>query len=130
VTSDLRSDRGDIVLGWLTRLVAVLGVFGLLAFDGVALVQSRFQADDRATTAASAAATAYASTHDAQQAFDAAYATVVDGDTIETGTFAVAADGSVSLRLHHEAVTMLLQRVAPLRKYADAVGTGTARPPS
>src|SRR5438552_3888444 len=55
-------DRGDIVLGWLTKLIVVLGVLGLLGFDAISLVQSRFQASDRATTAASAAADSYKAT--------------------------------------------------------------------
>jgi hypothetical protein len=124
------SDRGDIVLGWLTKLVVVLGVLGVLGFDGVALVQSRFQAADRATAAASAAATDFATTKDLQKAYDAAFATLADGDTIETKTFTVSTDGKVSLRLHHTAVTLLLHKVGPLKRYADVVGTGEARPAS
>ena len=125
-----RDDRGDIVLGWLTKLVVVLGVLGVVGFDAVALVQSRFQAADRATTAASAAATDFASSKDLQKAYDAAYATLADGDTIETKTFAVGTDGTVRLRLHHETVTVLMHKIGPLKKYTDAVGTGEARPPS
>ena len=52
-----RGDRGDIVLGWLTKLAVVLGVLGVIAFDGIAVVQAHFQASDRATTAASATQT-------------------------------------------------------------------------
>ncbi|MFN2522057.1 MAG: hypothetical protein ABR614_01895 [Mycobacteriales bacterium] len=123
-------DRGDIVLGWLTKLVVVLGLLGIVGFDGVALVQSRFQAADRATTAASAAATDFATSKDPQKAYDAAFATLVDGDTIETTTFTVGTDGTVTLRLHHATTTLLLHKVGPLKKYGDAVGTGTARPSS
>ena len=123
-------DRGDIVLGWLTRLVVVLSVLGLVGFDGLSLAQSRFQASDRATTAASAASTSWTQTKNLQAAFNAAYATTQDGDTIETKTFAVTPDGKVTLRLHHTATTLLLQRVRALRHYAEAVETGTARPAS
>jgi hypothetical protein len=121
-------DRGDIVLGWLTKVVVVLGVLGLLSFDGVSLVQARFQASDRATTAASEAADSYKSTKDLQKAYDAAMATVHDGDTIETKTFTIADDGTVTLRLHHKATTLLVRRVRALRSWADAVGTGEGRP--
>lgn len=123
-----RCDRGDIVLGWLTKVVVVLGVLGLLSFDGVSLVQARFQASDRAATAASDAADAYKSSKDPQQAYDAAVATLKDHDTIETKTFTVADDGTVTLRLHHEATTLFLHRVRALRRWADAVGTGEGRP--
>jgi hypothetical protein len=120
-------DRGDIVLGWLTKLVVIIGLLGLVGFDGVSLVQARFQAADRATRAAEAASDSYATAKDVQAAFDAAYATTVDGDVIETKTFAIAPDGTVRLRLHHTATTLLLYRVKALQHYADAVGTGTAR---
>jgi hypothetical protein len=123
----IHGDRGDIVLGWLTRLVVVIGLLGLVGFDGVSLVQARFQAADRATRAAEAASDSYATAKDVQAAFDAAYATTLDGDVIETKTFTVAPDGTVTLRLHHTATTLLLYRVKALQHYADAVGTGTAR---
>lgn len=124
----MNNDRGDIVLGWLTKLVVILGVLGLLAFDGISLVQARIQAADRATTAAIAAADEYRSSRDVQKAYDAAHATVVGSDTIETSTFRVDATGTVTLRLHHEATTLLVQRIPPLRSWTDAVGTGSGRP--
>ena len=123
----MQGDRGDIVLGWLTKLVVVIGLLGLVGFDGVSLAQARFQAADRATTAADAAAESFAGTKTLQTAFDAAYATTRDGDVIETTTFAVAPDGTVTLRLHHTATTLLLHRVKALQHYAEAVGTGKAR---
>jgi hypothetical protein len=124
----MQGDRGDIVLGWLTKLVVILGVLGLFAFDGISLAQARFQAADRATTAASAAADDYKLNHDVQKAYNAAFATVSGGDTIETKTFAVGTDGTVTLRLHHEATTLIVQRIGPMKKWADAVETGEGRP--
>ena len=121
-------DRGDIVLGWLTKVVVVLGVLGLLSFDGVSLVQARFQASDRAATAASEAADNYKSTKDPQQAYDAAMATVSGKDTIETKSFTIADDGTVTLRLHHEATTLFIRRIRALHSWTDAVGTGEGRP--
>jgi hypothetical protein len=123
-------DDGDIVLGWLTRLTLALGLLALVGFDALSLVQARVQAADRAGTAAAAAAQDFATSRDLQHAFDAAYATVGDGDTIETGTFRVAPDGTVTLRLHHEAATLLVAKVPVLRPWADAVGTGRSRPDS
>jgi len=130
VRGDWRADRGDIVLGWLTKLAVVLGVLGLVAFDGISLVQARFQAADRATTAASAAADDYKTNHDLQKAYNAAFTTLSSGDTIETKTFQVTTDGTVTLRLHHLATTLVLQHIGPLKHYADAVETGEGRPAS
>lgn len=123
-----QGERGDVVLGWLTRLVAVLAALGVIGFDCVSLAQARFQAADRATTAASAAADAFKASHDLQSAFNAAYATLPAGDTIETKTFTIAPDGTVRLRLHHEAPTLLVSKIGPLKKWQDAVETGEAKP--
>src|SRR5438477_351831 len=41
---DFASDRGDIVLGWLTRVVVTLAVVALIAFDSIAIVTSRLGA--------------------------------------------------------------------------------------
>lgn len=126
----MRGDRGDIVLGWLTKLVVILGVLGVIGFDAISLVQARFQAADHATTAAVAAADDYRQNRDLQRAYNAAFATVSGSDTIETKTFAVAADGTVTLRLHREATTLMVGRIGPLKHFADAVATGTGRPPA
>lgn len=126
--SGSQGERGDVVLGWLTRLVAVLAALGVLGFDAVSLVQARFQAADRATTAASAAADAFRASRDLQTAFNAAYATVQGGDTIETKTFSIAPDGTVTLRLHHQVPTLLVSKIGPLKRWQDAVETGEAKP--
>lgn len=126
----VNGDRGDVVLGWLTKLVVILGLLGLVAFDGISLAQARFQAADHATTAASAAADDYKANHDLQKAYNAAFATVSGNDTIETKTFQVATDGTVTLRLHHEATTLILNHIGPLKHWADAVETGEGRPAS
>ena len=79
------------MLGWFTKLVLVLGVLGLLGFDGISLLRTDFSAADQASTAASAAADAYKNSHDVQLSYNAALAAVAgNGDTIETTTFAVA----------------------------------------
>jgi hypothetical protein len=124
------ADRGDIVLGWLTKLVATLAVLGVIAFDGISLVQARVQASDRATTAAAAASDEYRASHDVQKAYNAAFATLTGDDTIETKTFRVTQDGAVKLRLHHVGTTLLVQRIGPIKHWAEAVETGAARPSS
>lgn len=119
-------DRGDIVLGWLTKLVVILSVVGILGFDLIAIGQAHIQASDRAGTAARAAAEAYSSSKNVQTAYDAAFATLTDGDTIPPTTFVVAQDGSVDLRLNHSAVTLFVHRIGPLASQADVSSTGKA----
>lgn len=118
-------DSGSIVLGWLTKLALSVAVFGLVAFDGIALVTTHFQAADHAETAALAAADTWKSTHDVQAAYNAAVAEVdASGETIDAKSFKVdASDGHVTLTLHHEAATLWMHRVGPLKKYVDVSAT-------
>ena len=125
----MRADHGDVVLSWLTKVVASLAVLGLAGFDGVSLVAARFSAADHAQTAATAAADAWSRTRNVQQAYDAAAAAIAtSGDSIETTTFTVAADGAVHLTLHRQATTLLLHRVPALRSWLDASETARGRP--
>ena len=123
-------DSGSIVLGWLTRLTLVVALFGLLAFDGIALVKTSFTAADHATGAAKAAADTYRSTKNAQAAYDAAVATVDPAsEGIDPKTFSVnPADGRVTLEVKSEAVTLWMQYLGPLKKYRVLTQTGTGAP--
>ncbi len=119
-------DRGDIVLGWLTRLALTLAVLGLVVFDGVALVAATFQTEDAATSAARAAAESFRSSHDVQKAYDAAYAEVADsGDSVGTKDFRVAADGRVTLSVTRTAHTLVLRKIGPLEHFATRTATAS-----
>lgn len=122
-------DSGSIVIGWLTKLAATIALFGLLAFDGIALATATFNATDHANTAASTAAEVYKSTRDLQAAYNAALLEVVeDNETVEATTFRVGPDGHVTLRLHREAATVWMQRIGPLKKFVDVKATGEGSP--
>ena len=121
-------DRGDIVLGWLTKLVAVLAVLGVLGFDAISLGAARFQAEDHAQLAARAAAESYRTGKDLQAAYDAAVAQVLEyGDTIDPQTFTVAPDGTVTLTLQRVASTMVVERIGPARDWVNMTSTVSAR---
>ena len=122
-------DRGDIVLGWLTKLVATLAVLGVLGFDAVSLGAARFQAEDHAQAAVRAANDAFRGSQDLQAAYDAALAEVAEhGDTIDPQTFTVAPDGTITLTLQRTAPTMLVEKVGPARDWAEVDVTVSARP--
>lgn len=126
---DRGDDRGDIVLGWLTKLTVTLALAGVVLFDGVSLVAARFQAADAAGAAARAAAEQYRDSKDVQQAYDAAYAEVAaQGDTVGTQDFRVGADGSVDLSVTREASTLVLEKIAPLRRFTVVTAGGSGRP--
>lgn len=123
------NDRGDIVLGWLTKLVVTLAVLGVIGFDLISLGTARFQAEDHAQNAVRAASEVYKTPADVQAAYDAALAAVVEhGDTIDPNSFAVSGDGTVTLTVHRTATTMLVEKIGPLRAWADVTRTVSASP--
>lgn len=127
----MSSDRGDIVLGWLTKLVATLAVLGVLGFDLLSLATARFQAEDHAQSAVRAASSAYRSTPSVQAAYDAAVAEVApQGDTVDAASFQVGPDGRVTLTLHRTAATMLVDKVGALRGWTEVATTVSAAPAS
>lgn len=122
-------DRGDVVLGWLARLVASLALVGLVGFDAVSIGVTQFQAEDHGQTAVRAAVESYRADKDVQLSYDAALGAVAaDGDSIDVEGYAVGADGSVTLRLRRVAPTLLVERVPPLRDWTDVTRTVTGRP--
>ncbi len=123
------TDSGSIVIGWLTRLVVVVGLFGLAAFDGIAVVSADVTAADHAGTAAAAAAESYKSSKDVQVCYDAAVAAIAgDGDTVEATTFRVTPDGHVSLVVDHTATTLWLHRIGPLAHLTHVTAKGAGSP--
>lgn len=124
-----RGERGDIILGWLTKLVVALAVVGTVGYDGVSLGIAQFAVEDDGATAARAAADAYRAKPDLQAAYDEAYLQVADsGDTVDAPSFAVGPDGAVTLTLRREVSTLLTHRIPPLRHWTEVTRTVTSRP--
>jgi hypothetical protein len=122
------SDRGDIVLGWLTRLTVVLALAGLVVFDVISLGVGRLRAEDSAAQAARAAVSTWRDTQDVQRAYEAALAQTRPEETIAPTSFTVTPEGAVTLTLRHTASTLVVEKVGPLRRYATSSATTTARP--
>ena len=123
------SDRGDIVLGWLTKLVVILSLLGVVGFDLASLASTRFQAEDHAQSAARAAARAWTGPATLQAAYDAAVAEVVEhGDTIDPQSFSVRPDGTVTLTLLRTAPTLVVEKVPPLKEFTEVRRTVSVTP--
>ena len=126
----MMNDRGDVVVGWLTRLLVIFAIVGVVIVDTVSVIQAHFGAQGDADLAAANASTAYAARHSTADAYAAAL-TVASGneETIDKRTFHVnPRTGAVTLRLTRTAQTVALERLAPLRKFGviTSVGTGSA----
>ncbi len=116
-----RTDRGDVLLGWLVRLVVVLGVLAVVAFDLISIGSARLTAQDQAQAAARAAADSWAGAHDPQRAFDSAVesARAADpADRVDPAGFSIDATGHAHLTVSRTARTLVVRRVGPLRHLA------------
>jgi hypothetical protein len=124
----VRSDRGDIVLGWLTRVVVVLAVVALLGFDGVQVGLSTVQLQDQANQAATAGRDAYAQHHDMAAALKAADAKAKEDNlqnTVVKGSFLVERDGAVSVKLTRPIHTVVAHYL-PITSLKTATSGGSA----
>lgn len=118
-----------MVLGWLSKLVIVLSVIGVLCLDGFAWTSARVGAQDSAERAGRAAVSAWQQTPDLQRAYDAALAEVAESsDVIDAPSFTAAPDGAVTLTLHRDASTLVLHRIPPLRHLTQLTATVVTRP--
>lgn len=127
----LAAERGDIVLGWLTKLIVALAIIGVVVFDSMAVVVARVSAEDDANTAAMAASDTWVAQrgeHNLQLAYNAAAAAVAGKDeTVLTNGFTIDPDGTVHLRLTKHATTLVMYRVGPLKKYTWVTVSGQGK---
>lgn len=126
-----RRDSGSIVLGWLTKVMLVLTIAGVVLFDGVSVGVARMSAQDDANNAATAAAADWKTNHNLQSAFDAAVASVSNPrERVLTRGFRIDPDGTTHLLLRRTATTLVMYRIGPLKKYGVITAKGEAPPPT
>jgi Flp pilus assembly protein TadG len=115
-------ERGDVVLGWLTRIALALTVTAVVAFDGVSVVTSRLGVQDDAADAARAASQTWQERHDVSAALSSAdQAASADNPTnaVDVATFRLDADGTAHVTVRREAPTILIRYVGPARRWAQ-----------
>ena len=124
----MHGDRGDIVVGWLTKIVVAIALVAVCAFEVVAIAITKVSTKDDATTAAFEASQVYQDTKDVQQAFSTAEAFALEHNgTIDPETFSVADDGRVTLKMRKEATSLVLFRISAAKKWLVVVEAGEAR---
>lgn len=112
-------ERGDIVLGWLTKLVVVLSALGLVAFDALSVGVASLSLADDGRAAAREASSVWLDTGRVQPTYDAAVRSAQDadpGNDVPADTFTIAADGTVTLTIRRTPPTLIAHRVGPLRE--------------
>jgi hypothetical protein len=124
------SDRGGIVIGWLTKIALVFAVAGFVLFDAISVGTTMANVADQGSTAAMEASATWDGTHDVQAAYNAAVASAIEqdpGNSVSPKTFAVDPDGTVHLTISREAKTLILFRWDKTRKWAEVSRTARAR---
>jgi hypothetical protein len=121
-------DRGDIVLGWLTRIVLGISITGVVAFDALSIGVAHVSAIDDANSAALSASQAWRAHHDPVAALQAAQQTASEhGETVLPSSLQVDSDGTVRLKITREATTLLVRRVPPLHSWITITAEGSGR---
>lgn len=125
------SDGGAIVLGWLTRVAVLLGVVGVLVFDGISLAVTRLSLQDDAEAAAIAGVHAFQETRNPERAYEAALFAVRTShptDTITPGSFNVRPDGTVTLTMQREADTLVAHYIPIVKEQLTMRADADAAP--
>ena len=119
---------GKIIIVWLV-LVALLGVVGL---DAASIIFTKFRLNDTASTAATAAATNYQNSRDADAACSAARESVLteDPDTQIPKNFCKIdpSSGLATIVVKKEAKTILAGRLSFTKDLAKVTDKETAGP--
>ena len=124
-------ERGAIVVGWLTKVVAALAILGIGGYDAVAIGAARVTLTDDANAAAEAANLAWNDSRgNVQAAYNAAYVWAQQhGVEAPVDDFSVERDGTIHLRLTKTTTTLVVHHIGPLKKYTTVSQPGTASTP-
>jgi hypothetical protein len=126
-------DRGDIILGWLTKLTVVLAIAGLGLFEAISIGTTIASVSDDGAYAAQQASSTWDDTKSLQKTYDAAVAAAAEQnpqDKVLVKGFSVDPDGTVHLRIARTARTLLLYRWSKTKPWTyivrDAQGRSVA----
>ncbi len=131
----LRSERGSVVVGGLTKLLLLLLVVGVIAYDGIAIGYTKFSASNHGKSAADIAGDVWRETGDINKAYEAAQAKLdPTGEKIVAKTFSIRSeDDTVSFTVTTTASTLIAQQVGftrPMTKISVDIKTDSAAPSS
>ena len=115
--SRLHGERGDIVVGWFTKIVIILALVGVVGFEATSIGVAHVQMQDTAKAAARAGSREWKDSRDVQRAYQAAEAVAAaDSGRIAPEEFVVHDDGSVTVTVEKDASSLLLFRFSLGRK--------------
>jgi hypothetical protein len=132
VSGALREERGDMVVGWLVRIVIILAVLAVIGYDAITTVQAQITVRDQASSAAVAGYDNYAWSHNVEAAYQAALADAHSSNTADVivpSDFVVSSDGSVTLKMSRPVHTVFAHYL-PIAAAKLAAASGAAHPSS
>lgn len=122
-----RRENGQIILGWLVKLLIGLTIFGVVAFEAGAVIAARVQVDGIAVDAAREAALLYGNRKSARDAEQIAREFAERSDARLVG-FAVSGDKKrVTVTVEKRASTIFVHRIGGLKRYSVARSTHETR---
>lgn len=123
-------ERGDIVLGWLTRIVVVLAIAGLGLFDAISVGTTAVSLSDQGNMAAREASEAWQTSDNVQAAYDAAVKSATEANplnVVDPETFTIDQDNTVHLTVSRTATTILLYHWGRTADWAELSRDGKGR---
>jgi hypothetical protein len=114
-------ERGDVLLSWLTKIVVVFGLAGIVIFDAVSVGVTTSSVTDQGALAARAASETWQETKNLQRAYETALARALESNpsnVVDARTFRVEDDDTVHLTISREADTLVLYRWDRTAKWA------------
>lgn len=127
---DRAADAGDIVVSWLTKIVLIAAIVGVIGFDSISIGVSRIGVVDDADTAVQAASAAWqGSHHNITLAYQAAQEALPNpqAEEVLVTDFAVEPDGTVHLTVRRTAQTLVLHRISRLQHLAVVQATESGK---
>ena len=118
-------ERGDIVVGWLVKLVVSLAIAGVAVFEAGAVIVAHVNADSAANDAAGEAVVAYSHLSDAKGAEQAARAAAEKDGALLIGFMVLEGGTEIEVRVEKDARTILLQHASFTRSWTIVQTTRT-----
>lgn len=124
-------DSGGIVVGWIVKIVVVVGLVGVALFDAISIGVSRLSVEDAGALAAREASTDLLRTGDLQLAYAAAVSAATDANPLNEvppSSFHALPDGSVQLVVSRQATTFVVRHIDWVAGWADVRAQATGKP--
>ncbi|MEI2716547.1 MAG: hypothetical protein V9E98_06065 [Candidatus Nanopelagicales bacterium] len=127
--SDRCVDSGGIVLGWLLKIVAILLILGLAAYDLVVIAVAKVTTtDDTSFIARGASEAIVLRNATAEEAVLVAKERAKSrGVKLGGDDITIDSEGSVTVSVHRTADTLFVSRIGPLQQFGEVDETYTTR---